>query len=382
MAELPPKLREKLEARRREGNLRTLTNPGSGVDFYSNDYLGLAREILAEPESASFPDGSGGSRLISGNHPLYGTLEQKLCEVHRAQAALVYNSGYDANLGLLSAVARRVDYIFYDQSVHASIRDGLALSRARSYSYRHNSPEDLEKRVQAVLKKGIPKGSEVYVVTESVFSMEGDSPDLRALAAYCSKNGFRLILDEAHAVGVLGRDGGGAVVRDGLEQEVFARIVTFGKAVGRHGAAVLCDPSMRDYLINFSRSLIYSTALPPRTLSGILHGYALMTGDAGMQRRKELERNIDEFLRGAEAMGIRGRFLPASGAIQSCLVGDNHEADRLGRALNERGYLVKPIRYPTVPRGRECIRFCLHSFNTSGEIQEVLSILAEEIQAP
>ena len=403
MAELPEKLREKLAARKREGNLRTLSTPLDGVDFYSNDYLGLSREPAAHPEApgaglpgppgevvregavpnlvaATQAHGSGGSRLISGNHPLYAELEETLCRVHRARAALVFNSGYDANIGLLAAVPQRTDYVFYDQSVHASIRDGLGLCRARAYGFDHNSLEGLSRRVATVLPHGIPPGSEVYVVTETVFSMEGDGPDLVALTAYCRAHGFRLILDEAHAVGVVGKHGEGAVAAASLEDGVFSRVVTFGKAVGRHGAAVLCCPELREYLINFSRSLIYTTALPPSTLESILEGYALMTGETGYHRRERLRGNVLDFRAQARALDLAEGFYPAGGPIQSYRVGDSDEAGRLAGELLEKGFLVKAIRYPTVPRGSECLRFCLHSYNTTEEILTVLSILSGELK--
>ncbi len=403
MTGLPEKLREKMVAREREGNLRTLLGPRDGVDFYSNDYLGFSGKTAADsPESGAEPTrqtpqgtrgdapsdsgvgftahGSGGSRLISGNHPLYAELENTLCRAHRADAALVYNSGYDANIGLLSAVPQRTDYVFYDQSVHASIRDGLGLCPARSYSFDHNSLGSLTRRVATVLPDGIPPGSEVYVVTETVFSMEGDGPDLEALTAYCGANHFRLILDEAHAVGVMGKYGEGAVAAAGLEDRVFARVVTFGKAVGRHGAAVLCDSELREYLVNFSRSLIYTTALPPRTLESILEAYAHLSGETGNHRRERLSGNIEYFRQHAKALGLDQGFYTAGGPIQTYRVGDSLEAGQLAERLQEKGYLVKAIRYPTVPRGSECLRFCLHSYNSKDEILSVLSILSKELK--
>ncbi|MBC2837975.1 aminotransferase class I/II-fold pyridoxal phosphate-dependent enzyme [Robiginitalea sp. SC105] len=380
MTELPSKLREKLMAREREGNLRSLSPAAEGVDFYSNDYLGFAREDPAVYQEGSKRRGSGGSRLISGNHPLYDSLEQRLCTVHRSEAALVFNSGYDANIGLLSAVPQRTDYVFYDQSVHASIRDGLALGRARTFSFAHNSLQGLEERVGKVLPDGVPRGAEAYVVTESVFSMEGDSPDLKALAAYCAGRGFRLLVDEAHAAGIIGPKGEGVIAESGLEGAVFARIVTFGKALGRHGAAILCRPDLREYLVNFSRSLIYTTALPPDTLEGILQAYDTLTGAGGDERRARLRSNIACFREKAADFGLAGGFHQGGAAIQTFRVGDTARAGELGRKINAAGFLVKPILYPTVPRGMECLRICLHSFNTDDEIQGVLSILSREYQ--
>mgnify|MGYP001816407355 FL=1 len=267
MEDFPDKLLNKLRQRKEEGAFRNLMPPASGIDFSSNDYLGFARS--EKENSREYAVGSTGSRLISGNHHLYEVTERTVADFHKAEAALIFNSGYDANLGLLSALLQRNDYIFYDASVHASIRDGISLGKAKSFKFDHNSLESLKARLSKVLGGNIPEGSEVYVITETVFSMEGDGPDIAALAAYCQQEGYRLILDEAHAAGVLGPQGRGAVIEAGCEELVFARVITFGKALGCHGAAILGSSMLKDYLINDSRSLIYTTALPPLAVFAI-----------------------------------------------------------------------------------------------------------------
>lgn len=374
MSGLPRKLQGKLQERREDGSLRSLYEQEGLIDFSSNDYLGLAR--LVEWPEEKLPAGSSGSRLISGNHLLYAKAEAVVREFHRAEAALIFNSGYDANLGLLSAILQRGDYIFYDQNVHASIRDGIRLGNARAFKYAHNDLESLKGKVGQVLKGESPQAAEVYVITESVFSMEGDGPDLKALAAYCVEHNFRLIVDEAHSAGILGPDGRGEVA--GLEWpgSVFARLVTFGKSLGCHGAAILCSQEMREYLINFSRSLIYTTALPPLSLKAILNAYGWLQADAGAAARATLFKNMQGFSGFVADLGLSRYMLPAKAAVRCCEIGGNSRVKSLSAALRNAGFDVKPILSPTVPKGRECLRFSLHAFNTESQIREVLAILA------
>ncbi len=380
MRKLPEKLAAKLRKREQDGNLRKLYAPWGGVDFASNDYLGMAR--FPPPSMRNLPKdlpaGSTGSRLLSGNHRYFQEAEAAIADFHGSEAALIYNSGYDANVGLLAALAQRNDVVFYDQAVHASIRDGLILSGARTYSYAHNDLDALVKRAEVVFREGRPRDAEVYVVSETVFSMDGDGADLPVLAEYCQREGFRLILDEAHAAGVLGPDGRGAVVAAELQEAVFARVVTFGKAMGCHGAAVLCTPQLREYLLNFSRSLIYTTALPPHSVAAIQGVYSFLASEEGRQRLGRLQTNIRAFREQLEQRGLKGHFSPASAAIFSFRAGSNDAARHLAAELQEAGYDLKPILSPTVPKGQECLRFCLHSFNSESEIKGVLSILEQQ----
>ena len=381
MSEFPKKLQERLDTRHRDGNYRELPVLSGRKDFTSNDYLGLARLPLISEDRPSGLQmrGSTGSRLLSGNHPMYEQAEQLAARFHRADAALIYNSGYDANLGLLSAVLQRSDYVFYDRSVHASIRDGISLGYARSFRYEHNNLASLQACVRKALGKQRPADAEVYVVTESVFSMEGDGPDLPPLLAYCRENNFRLILDEAHAVGVLGPGGRGAAVEQGLEQDVFARVVTFGKALGCHGAAVLGSPSLKEYLLNFSRSLIYTTALPPHSLEAVIQAYCILGSPEGTAALEELHQRLAHFDREIEHAGLRPFFTKARAAIFNCRISGNGRVRDIAAALQDAGFEVRPILSPTVPAGQECLRFCVHRFNAPEEIQEVLSILGRKL---
>lgn len=375
MTSFPEKLSRKLKQRREEGNLRCLPKSTGLVDFSSNDYLGFARR-LEEPKNPQSVTGSSGSRLISGNHPIYEELEAQVATFHQAEAALIFNSGYDANLGVFSALPQRTDYVFYDASVHASIRDGLSLSPARTFSYPHNDLPALAAKVSRVFQKGRPENSDIYLATESVFSMEGDGPDLSALLEFCQTRGIRLILDEAHAVGVVGPGGSGLAVELGRQDEIFARVVTFGKALGVHGAAVLGSKELKEYLVNFSRSLIYTTALPPGSLQVILNAYERLAGPEGERERERLQHILSEFETRAKRLGIDHRFTGAHAAIRHVLVGDSTRAAALSKTLADSGFDVRAIRPPTVAQGAACLRLCLHSYNQPEEIQEVLSILA------
>lgn len=262
-----------LDERRGQQSFRELRLPGDKVDFCSNDYLGLARNadvracihsLMAERHPAH---GSTGSRLLAGNYEWINDIEKDLANFHQAPAGLLYNSGYDANLGVFSCLGRKGDTIIYDQLIHASIRDGVRLSAAQSFSFLHSDVTDLEKKLKNA-------SGHIFVAVESVYSMDGDLAPLTAIAALCGQYGAHLIVDEAHATGIIGNKGEGLVQQLQLTDACFARIHTFGKAVGCHGAVVLGSEILRDYLINFSRSFIYTTALPPAALAAIACGYA------------------------------------------------------------------------------------------------------------
>ncbi|MBT8184022.1 MAG: aminotransferase class I/II-fold pyridoxal phosphate-dependent enzyme, partial [Eudoraea sp.] len=293
MTGLPKKLEQKLEARRRNNNLRSLAVKPSLIDFSTNDYLGFSKNrelgqsalrILSEHNVPR--NGATGSRLLTGNNDLYSRLEGLLCNFHNSKSALVFNSGYDANIGFFSSVPQRNDIVFYDEYVHASIRDGLKMGNARAYKFRHNDFEDLQSSIfqkEHLLAEG---DTQVYLVTESVFSMDGDAPRLAELCEICERNKIRLVIDEAHAIGVLGEGGRGMIYDLGLEQKIFARIITFGKAFGCHGAAVLGADSLKTYLVNFARSLIYTTGLPPHSLASILAAYGILQSEFGNQQQQ------------------------------------------------------------------------------------------------
>ncbi|MUP44777.1 pyridoxal phosphate-dependent aminotransferase family protein [Gramella sp. BOM4] len=376
MRKLPSKLEKRLQKRKDENSFRELKSIHAGIDFYSNDYLGFSKskEIF---DAASriltgydISNGATGSRLLSGNHRLFKDLENQLASFHNSQSALVFNSGYDANIGFFSSVPQKNDIIFYDELSHASIRDGLQMSLARKIKFRHNDLQDLEKKLKRVETNN---NTEIYIATESVFSMDGDSPDLKALVNLAESFKARLIVDEAHGTGLFGPQGEGLVQELKLEKDIFARIHTFGKAIGAHGATILGDRQLKDYLVNFSRSFIYTTALPPHTVATIISAYRQLEKE--YSSLSKLKSNISFFRSELERSGLASLFVDSISAIQVCMVSGNSEAKALATEFQQRGFEVKAILSPTVPEGQERLRFCLHSYNSKEEISEVIQIL-------
>ncbi len=377
---LPDKLYRKLGMRHFSGNLRNLQLPSTDlVDFSSNDYLGFAKTIKVEN---SFKSGSTGSRLISGHSTLHEQVEQHVASFHKAESALLYNSGYDANLGVISCLADRADLIIYDSLVHASIRDGIRLSHAKAIKFPHNDLQHLEILLE---KFCASEDREVYVITESVFSMDGDQPDLQQMIEIINKyHNVHLILDEAHALGVLGDRGEGLAQSLDLEHKVFARIMTFGKALGAHGAAVLGSADLKQYLINFSRSFIYTTALPEHTLRAIESGYDKLESDnAPVDQLREI---VTYFNDQVLENGLRLRFRDPDSyrdetTIQICRISGNKDVTRAAAELQENGYDIRAMRSPTVPQGQERLRICLHAYNTKDEINMMLKLLAKILKS-
>ena len=355
-------LSRKLAERAAQDALRRLRLPEGKVDFCSNDYLGVVRNGLLG-SSGTDAHGSGGSRLLAGNYALIEETERVIAAFHGAPAGLIYGSGYDANVGLLSCVLQRGDVVLYDALSHASIRDGMRLSFAQAYAFAHNDCGDLEQRLEKV------HGGSVFVVTESVFSMDGDVAPLKELTAICKRYGANLIVDEAHATGVIGAKGEGLVQELGLAEECFARVYTFGKAVGCHGAIVAGSTLLRDYLINFSRSFIYTTAPPPSAVRAMADAYALLP--VLNKEREQLRGLIGQF----RSAVIGYERLESRTPIQVVIVPGNTAVKALAARLQGAGLDVRPILYPTVPRDRERLRIVLHAFNTEEEVRRLTDLL-------
>ena len=371
----------KLNSRISTNALRSLGAESDTVDFASNDYLGFSKSETIFDTSHQYlvdnqikENGSTGSRLLSGNHVLYAETESMLCDFHKSEAALIFNSGYDANVGFFSSVPQRGDIILFDEYIHASIRDGIIMSNAKSYKFKHNDLQDLIQKCQAERSRSLDD-SEIYIVTESVFSMDGDSPDLKAFAKFCSQYSYYLVVDEAHAVGVIGENGCGHVQRLELQEAIFARIITFGKALGCHGAAVLGSNELKNYLVNFSRSFIYTTALPPHSLATIKSSYQSLVSTNGVDNLKGLGKNIQFFKSEINENNLQDNFINSDSAIHCCVVSGNEKVKSIAKKIQEKGFDVKAILSPTVPEGQERLRFCLHSYNSEKEIQEVLELL-------
>lgn len=371
---IPKKIQAKLQQRIQNRSLRSLLVSKDRVDFSSNDYLGFAASASIFNKTHQFlvdrniqQNGATGSRLLSGNHTLYQEVEAQLCQFHNAESALLFNSGYDANIGFFSAVPQRGDVIFYDEFIHASIRDGIGMSHAKSYKYKHNDLTDLQEKIQKIQQSNTID-QEIYVVTESVFSMDGDSPDIKALVALCKTSNIFLIIDEAHALGVFGENGQGMLHELQLENEVFARIYTFGKSLGCHGAAILGSETLKSYLVNFSRSLIYTTGLSPHSVATIKIAYDELATTTEIQR---LQQNIRVFQEATKNLD----FIHGSAAIHCCIFSGIENVKNAAKKLQEEGFEVKAIVSPTVPKGKERLRFCVHSYNTETEIKAVIHTL-------
>jgi 8-amino-7-oxononanoate synthase len=375
----PINLSSKLESRKQNNAVRKLSLPNNLIDFSSNDYIGFSKNKAIFQETHQYlidndcvQNGATGSRLISGNHKVYQEAETYIANFHQSESALIFNSGYDANVGFFSSVPQKGDLILYDELCHASIRDGIQLSNAKSYKFKHNDFEDLEKKLRQAQSDNFI--AEVYIVTETVFSMDGDCPNMEELVAVSEKYGCYLVVDEAHALGVFGSTGEGLVQMLGLQGHVFARIMTFGKGLGCHGAAIVGSQELKDFLVNFARSFIYTTGLSPHSVATILVGYQHLKTDK--KTIEILRDNIVHFNQEKNLLGLKPMFVRSKSAIQSAIIPGNQNVKSIANQLQEKGFDVKAILSPTVPEGQERLRFCLHSFNSKEEISEVLALLS------
>ena len=375
MKNLPQNLSEKLKIRKQNNALRQLPNATSLTDFASNDYLGWSQSELIFDETHQLlldrnikNNGATGSRLLSGNHQLYTATEDFIARFHQSESALIFNSGYDANVGFFSSVPQRGDLILYDELCHASIRDGIQLSKAKAYKFNHNDFEDLEQLIQR------NPNTTLYIVTETVFSMDGDCPNLEELVSVSNKYNCYLVVDEAHALGVFGEQGEGLVQMLGLQDEIFARIMTFGKGLGCHGAAIIGSLELKSYLVNFARSFIYTTGLSPHSVAAILVGYQHLEKD--LIPILKLRENIVFFNQHKNMLSLKPLFVRSKSAIQSAIIPGNEKVKSIANQLHQKGFDVKAILSPTVPEGQERLRFCIHSYNSTEEICEVLTLLS------
>lgn len=387
MTSFPEKLTRKISKRKTENNFRHLSlGKGNTVDFYSNDYLGfsVSKELrkLKEGIIKKYKlqqEGSTGARLLSGNSKIAQDCEKLISKFHGAAGALLYNSGYNANVGLLSAVPLRGDLVLYDELCHASIIDGLRMSFADNYKFRHNNTAHLERLLQRHSSSAFPSENgdkkHIYVVTESVFSMDGDTAPLKEIAALCKKYKAYLIVDEAHATGVLGKNGRGLCNEMKIEKDCFARVYTFGKAMGVHGAAVVGSKELMDYLVNYSRSFIYTTALPPTDVAAIMAAYTLLPKTKAV---KALHANIKLFNRLSLQTVNKIR---SHSAIHCFLTPGNDYSVNAASVIVKKGFDVRAIKSPTVKEGSERLRVCLHAFNTPSQITSLARQLGELFKA-
>lgn len=368
---VPSHWREKLSRRIENNSYRELKVFHGLTDFYSNDYLGIAKDTtVAQTINITMAgqkenlNGSTGSRLLSGNHIWARRCEYYLSQFYRSENVLLFNSGYDANLGIMACIGERNDTIIYDELCHASIRDGIRLSVSRSFSFAHNDIEDLKKKLAHAT-------GQVFIVTESIFGMDGDVAPLNELVEICTEYKAFLIVDEAHAIGVFGKNGSGLVDELGLNNDVFIRIVTFGKGAGLHGAAALCNDETKNYLVNFCRPFIYSTALPPSDCIAIMTVHEVMMEKE--EDRNILKQHIQYVRTKIHDTGLS--LIPGIGPVCAIIIPGNEKVKQMSNLLIEKKIGVLPVLSPTVPEGKERLRLIMHSFNTQEQIDELINLL-------
>lgn len=342
------------------------------LNLSSNDYLGLAsrndlqKAFLEEWQEQKYPFSSSSSRLLTGNFTAYTELEQLLAERFNREAALIFNSGYHANTGILPALADKQSLILADKLVHASIIDGILLSGAPFQRYRHNDYEQLE----TFLKKSAGEYEQVFVVTESIFSMDGDVADLHRLVELKkSYPNVVLYVDEAHAIGVRGRNGLGIAEEQGCIGEIDLLVGTFGKALASMGAYIVCDRTIREYLINRMRPLIFSTALPPFQIAWTRFIVELLPEITPLRERLAQTSHIL-----AEALKGKGGEVSGSHIIPY-IIGDNKDCILKAEELQRKGFYCLPVRPPTVPKGTARIRFSLTADVTIEDLQPLIQTL-------
>jgi 8-amino-7-oxononanoate synthase len=339
----------------------------------SNNYLGLAyhptvREAAAEA-AMRYGAGAGASRLVSGNMTIHRRLEEQLAEFKRSEACLLFGSGYLANVGVVSALAREGDVVFSDRLNHASIVDGCRLARAETFVYEHGDVEQLE----SGLRRAGGRGS--LIVTDGVFSMDGDVAPLEEIVELAQRFDARMMVDEAHATGAVGPGGRGSVADAGLEGEVDLVLGTLGKALGSYGAYVCCEGAIARYLVNTARTLIFSTALPPPSASAALAALELLR--AHPHRVERLQRNGEVLRAALQADGVRTE--PSETHIVPVVIGDPEAAVAASERLLEQGIFAQAIRPPTVPAGSSRLRLAAMASHTARELREVARAVASVV---
>ncbi|MDR6560276.1 MULTISPECIES: 8-amino-7-oxononanoate synthase [unclassified Arcicella] len=382
MISLSKRIETILEQRKEQSLFRTLRISENLIDFCSNDYLGFARSeklqlaIHQQCKNGYLSTGATGSRLLAGNTAFVENLEKQIANFHRAESGLIFNSGYDANVGLLSSIPQKNDFLITDELIHASMIDGARLSYATRYKFRHNDVEDLTKKLAKIEEdktaNPLLKDAQVFVAIESVYSMDGDLAPLLAIVDTCAQFGANLIVDEAHATGVFGKHGEGLVNELQVENKVFARIITFGKALGCHGAIIVGSNTLRNYLINFARSFIYTTSAPMHSHISVQCAYDLLQSDTFSN--KNLHHLIDFFKRQAR-LNSTIELIESPSAIQCIIISGNENCRAVANTLQSKGLDIRPIVSPTVPKGKERLRICLHDFNTEEQILQIFEVL-------
>ena len=343
------------------------------LNMSSNDYLGLAsnenlRQSFLQQYGDNFPSfTSSSSRLLTGNFPIYTDLEQLIAQRFQRESALLFNSGYHANLGILPALTTTKSLILADKLVHASMIDGIRLSQCEFFRYRHNDYEHLK----SLLEKNAGKFDRTFIVTESVFSMDGDVADLKYLVQL--KKQFPdtyLYVDEAHAIGVYGKNGLGIAERANVIADIDLLVGTFGKALASMGAYVVCDQILKECLINQMRPLIFSTALPP---FNVVWTHFIFERLPQLSKERTYLEQLSAFLR--QEVENRTQIMPSQTCIVPYILGENEVTLAKAKDLQEKGYYCLPIRPPTVPKGTSRIRLSLTADMTMDEVKQFVACL-------
>jgi 8-amino-7-oxononanoate synthase len=368
-----------------ETNLRELTerdrfrqlHPRAGVDFTSNDYLGLAeseelRQAAAEAIARGVPVGAGGSRLLRGNHSEHEALEAEAAACFGAETALYFGAGYTANFAIFSTLPQRGDMVFHDELVHASVHEGLRHARAERASVPHNDADAFDTRVKQWRKAGAR--GRPWIAIESVYSMDGDSPDLAALVAIADHHDATLVIDEAHATGVLGPDGRGLTAAFEGRDNIIT-LHTCGKALGTSGGLVLAPKIVRDFLVNRARPFIFATA--PSPLIAAVTRAALRLSREKPARRERLAQLVAH---AARELNARCGISSSQSHILPIIVGADGKAVALGGALQARGFDVRAIRPPTVPEGTARLRIALTANLSEAVIADLFDAIADELR--
>lgn len=376
------RISELLEKREEAGLMRKL-NPVSArsrskiringkeyIDFSSNDYLGLSFHPMlinaCRKATERFGTSAGASRLMSGSMDLHRQLEEETARFKGKEAALVFNSGYQANIGIISSLYKSGDAIFSDRLNHASIIDGILLSGARIFRFQHNDTGHLE----TLLKKERSKFDKALIISETIFSMDGDRPPLQELVALKQNYNCQLMVDEAHATGLFGENGSGVVEEEKLQEEVDLIMGTFSKALAGFGAYLAASRKVTDYLVNTCRSFIYSTALPPAIIATNLAAIELARSEPYRRERVlDLARHLREKLTAA------GLQVMGESQIVPLLIGDTLKAVELAAKLQEQGFWALPVRPPTVPEGSSRLRFSLNFHHDNDHLEKLVELL-------
>ena len=378
------RMQQELQQLESTGNLRLLpsiTHHGMEVvvkgkrmlNLSSNDYLGLAcredlrEEFLTTLNAETFQPTSSSSRLLTGNYAAYEILERQMATLFGVESALIFNSGYHANMGILPAICDTKTLILADKLIHASLIDGIRLTSAKCIRYRHNNYIQLER----LLNEHHANFDQIIIVTESIFSMDGDIADLKALVRL--KKSFPNVLlyvDEAHAFGVRGENGLGLAEEQGCIHEIDFLVGTFGKALAAAGAYIVCRKIIREYLVNKMRTLIFTTALPPICLSWTSF---LLERLANLRTERNHLHQISSLLK--NSLIANGFDCPSESHILPMIIGDSRDTVLAAETLQRKGFYALPVRPPTVPEGTSRIRFSLTAAITSSQIEELIRSL-------